>query len=73
MLRLVLSNVRSQKRRQCTFDSSLAREYTIEDPKREAPLQGSAPLGSKEAILKKRDVKEVPVPKRGQHNPVNGA
>ena len=31
-----------------------------------------APLGSKGAILKKGDENEVPVPKRGQHNPVNG-
>ena len=34
VLYLVLSKGWSQKRGQCTFDSSLAREYTIEDPKK---------------------------------------
>ena len=44
---------------QCTFDSSFAMEYTIEDPKKEAPQQGSAPLGSKGAILKKMEENKV--------------
>ena len=57
---------------QCTFDSSLAMEYTIEDPKKEAPQKESAPLGSKGAFLKKKRWKGGSSSKRGQHNPVNG-
>ena len=37
---LVLSKGWSQESEQCTFDNSLAREYTIEDPKRKLLSKG---------------------------------
>ena len=37
---LILSKGQSQKRGQCTFDNSLTREYTIEDPKRKFLSKG---------------------------------
>ncbi|KAK9995437.1 hypothetical protein SO802_020123 [Lithocarpus litseifolius] len=63
ILQLVLSKGRSQKRGQCTFDSSLAREYTLRIQKGSS-LARESPLGSKGVILKKGDEKEALVPKR---------
>ena len=44
---------------QCTFDNSLVREYTIEDPKRKLFSKGVHLSVPKEHSLRKRDGNEV--------------
>ena len=44
---------------QCTFDSFLVRDYTIENPKRKLLSKGVHLLVPKKPSLRKRDGKEV--------------
>ena len=53
ILQLVLSKGQSQKMGQCIFDSSLVREYTIENPKRKLLSKGVHLQVPKELSLRK--------------------